>query len=216
MPAVMASPFEPSLGAPVFRAAFLPRMPDIDVRTDRATALARLAPAHADFLRARGFDPDRLSTAEQVHGSGVAVADEGVLHPGVDALITSKRNLALGIYVADCAAVYLADRQGRAVGLVHSGRAGTEMNIVGRAIEAMTEKFGVMPGDIIAEISPCIRPPLYETDFAAAIRAQAAAAGVGEVRDAGICTGRDTANYYSYRLERGQTGRMLAVLALRS
>ncbi|MFM8457742.1 MAG: polyphenol oxidase family protein, partial [Chthoniobacterales bacterium] len=116
----------------------------------------------------------------------------------------------------DCAAVYLADKKGRAIGLVHSGRAGTEMNIVTRAIEAMEENFGVARQDMVAEISPCIRPPLYETDFAATIREQAAAAGVAEIRDAGICTGRDTANYYSYRMERGQTGRMLAVLALRS
>lgn len=215
MPAVMVSPFEPSLVATHCRAAFVPRMPDIDVRTDRTTALARLAPVHAEFLRVRGFDPQRLATAEQVHGPDVAVASEGMFHPGVDALVTAERHLALGIYVADCAAVYLADRRGRAIGLVHSGRAGTELNILGRTIEAMRRNFGVAPEEIVAEISPCIRPPLYETDFAETIRDQAAAAGVSEILDARICTGRDTENYYSYRVERGQTGRMLAVLALR-
>ena len=40
------------------------------------------------------------------------------------------------------------------------------------------------------------------------------AAGVGEVRDEGICTGCDVERFYSYRVERGRTGRMLAALAL--
>jgi len=212
----VADRFEPLSGISGTRAAFIPRLTGVDVATDRATALSRLAPRHDEYLRARGFDPDRLATAEQIHRDLVAVASAPGSHAGADALVTGERNVVLGIYVADCAAVYLADKKGRAIGLVHSGRAGTEMNIVARAIEAMEENFGVAPQDMVVEISPCIRPPLYETDFAATIREQAGAAGVAEIRDARICTGRDTEDYYSYRMERGQTGRMLAVLALRS
>lgn len=212
----MANFFEPLSGINGTSAAFIPRLTGVDVATDRATALSRLAPRHEEYLRARGFDPSRLATAEQIHRDLVAVACGPGLHAGADGLVTGDRNVVLGIHVADCAAVYLADKKGRAIGLVHSGRAGTELNIVTRAMRAMGENFGVAPQDIVAEISPCIRPPLYETDFAAAIRDQAAAAGVSEIRDAGICTGSDMKSYYSYRMERGQTGRMLAVLALRS
>lgn len=197
------------------RAAFVPRVAGVDVDTDRATALARLAPVHAEILQRRGFDPAALATAEQVHGGDVAVATAPGLHPGVDALVTSVPGLTLGIYVADCAAVYLADRRGRAVGLVHSGRAGTAANITGRTIARMRE-FGVAPADLTVHLSPCIRPPLYETDFAAEIVRQARAAGVTEIIDDGICTGRETGSYYSYRVEGGRTGRMLAVLALLS
>lgn len=210
----MAGCFEPLSGINGTLAAFIPRLAGVDVATDRATALSRLAPRHEECLRARGFDPDRLATAEQIHRDLVAVASGPGFHGGADALVTGERNVVLGIYVADCAAVYLADKKGRAIGLVHSGRAGTELNIFARTIESMEENFGVAPQDIVAEISPCIRPPLYETDFAGTIREQAAAAGVADIRDARICTGRDTANYYSYRMERGQTGRMLAALAL--
>ncbi|MGA1123558.1 MAG: laccase domain-containing protein [Chthoniobacterales bacterium] len=206
--------FEPLTGVPGIGAAFVPRLDGIDVATDRATALERLAPAHGEYLRARGFDPACLATAEQVHGEVVAVAAQAAAYPGADALVTDVPKLVLGIYVADCAAVYLADRQGRAIGLVHSGRAGTTRNIVGRTIRSLETAFGVPPQDLVVEISPCIRPPLYETDFAAEIAAQARAAGVSEVRDCGICTGRNVGRYYSYRVERGQTGRMLAVLAL--
>jgi len=184
------------------------------VATDRATALLRLAPAHAEFLRAHGFAPGRLATAEQIHRDAVALAERAECHRGADGLVTAVPGLVLGIYVADCAAVYLADRQGRAAGLVHSGRAGTEKNITGHAIALMQKEFGVDPQDLIVEVSPCIRPPLYETDFASHIVAQAREAGAKDIRDLGICTGRDTDSYYSYRMERGQTGRMLGLLSL--
>ena len=207
--------FEPLSGVSGVNAAFVPRMAGIEVTTDRATALERLAPVHAEYLRGHGFDEACLATAEQVHGDVVAVATGAFLHGGADALVTGIRGLGLGIYVADCAAVYLADRKGRAVGLVHSGRAGTTKNIVGRTIALLGAEFAVDADDLVVEISPCIRPPLYETDFAAEIAAQAREAGVTDVRDHAICTGQNVDRYYSYRVERGQTGRMLAVLALR-
>ena len=65
------------------------------------------------------------------------------------------------------------------------------------------------------QLSPCIRPPHYEVDFAAEIIRQARAAGVEQVHDSGRCTASDPARYYSYRAEKGRTGRMLALLALR-
>lgn len=214
--AVATPNFTPLAGLPGVRATFIPRLPGLDVGTDRATALARLAPAHAEFLQDRGFDAARLATAEQIHADTVAVAATPGVQAGADALVTAERGVALGIYVADCAAVFLADRRGRAVGLVHSGRSGTALNITGRTIGVLREKFGVDPADLVVHLSPCIRPPLYETDFAAEIVAQARAAGAGEIVDHGICTGREVGRYYSYRVERGRTGRMLAVLALAS
>lgn len=206
--------FEPLPGVTGTRAAFIPRIGGVDVTTDRETALQRLASSHADWLHARGFEPGQLATAEQIHGAGVAVASAPGAHAGVDALVTSERGLALGIYVADCAAVFLADRRGRAVGLAHSGRAGTAANITGATIALLHNRFGIDPSDLVVHLSPCIRPPLYENDFAADIVAQARAAGAGEVIDDGICTGREVGRYYSYRVERGRTGRMLAVLSL--
>lgn len=197
------------------RAAFIPRIPGIDVEADRETALERLRPRHGEILRGAGFDPEMLATAEQVHGGEVVLVDSPGCPPGVDGLVTNRPGLVLGIYVADCAAVYLADRGGRAIALIHSGRAGTEANITGRTVEVMAAEFGIDPGGLVAAVSPCIRPPLYETDFAAQIVLQLREAGVGGIDDCGVCTGRNVDRYYSYRVEKGRTGRMLAVAALR-
>ena len=107
-----------------------------------------------------------------------------------------------------------ADRGTGALGLLHSGRKGTEGGIVTRGLERMREIFGTDPAEVEAAISPCIRPPRYEVDLAGAIGRELVAAGVaaGRVRDSGECTGRNLGAYYSYRVEKGRTGRMLALL----
>ena len=197
------------------RAAAVPA----DALSSRGEMRLAYTALHAEFeaffdSKLEKFCLDAGATAEQVHGGEAAVAKKPGFYRGVDALVTARRGLTLGIYVADCAAVYLADKNGRAIGLVHSGRAGTEANITGRAIGLMCAEFGLDPADLVVQISPCIRPPLYETDFAKEIALQARAAGAEEILDDGICTGRDLAHYYSYRIERGRTGRMLAVLSL--
>jgi len=200
---------------PFVNAAFLGRIPGIDVDCNREVVLERLASAHEQARAGLGF-VGRLATCEQVHGNRVAFIDSTEASPvgGCDGLVTTTRGLCLGIYVADCAPVYLTDRLGRVVALVHSGRKGTEGNIAERAVAAVCKASDVDADDLVAVIGPCIRPPLYDVDFAAQICAQLAEAGVGEIHDDRICTAADSAGYYSYRREQGKTGRMLALIAL--
>ncbi|MEO1857811.1 MAG: laccase domain-containing protein, partial [Rubritalea sp.] len=63
-------------------------------------------------------------------------------------------------------------------------------------------------------LAPCIRPPAYECDFALEIKKTIEVAGVKEYYDSGICTSSDLSKYYSYRIEKGATGRMLALLGI--
>lgn len=214
-----AAPWEtfPALEAlPQIRARFFQRVPGLDVATDRETAMARLAGIHRTSLDRCGFAGMPLASAVQVHGNSVAVVTSGDLFPApnCDALVTSERGLCLGIYVADCAAVFIADKRGRGIALAHSGRKGTELGIVSRTIETLLQHIEAGPRDLVVQISPCIRPPHYEVDFAAQIRRQAAEAGVAEIHDDLRCTASNLSAYYSYRMEKGKTGRLLAAIAL--
>jgi copper oxidase (laccase) domain-containing protein len=225
MPARAAVPdsaleFFPALNdIALVRHVFIGRVPGIDVATNRATALSRLDAAHRAFRADRGLAKKIFATAEQVHGDEIAVIhsapSDDRCYTGTDALITNQPEVSLGIYVADCCAVFLVDPVQRCVGLVHSGKKGTELAIVEKAIREMHTRFATAPQDLIVQLSPCIRPPHYEVDFAAEIVRQARAAGVEQVHDAGLCTACDLQRYYSYRAEKGRTGRMLASLALR-
>jgi copper oxidase (laccase) domain-containing protein len=212
------APYEtfPALSALPVIHAFTGRIPGLEVRIDRETALQRLAAHHEEIRLALGLGGQRFVTAEQVHGPGVAVVG-GQTHspvPAVDALITADPGICLGIYVADCGPVWLVDPVRRAIGCVHSGRKGTDAGVVPSAIGAMVDHFGCDPAQMIAQLGPCIRPPHYEVDFAATILDQCRAAGVGQVYDCGRCTAADPARYYSYRREQGRTGRMAAFIAL--
>ena len=209
----------------ICRHVFAQRIPGIDVSHHKAEVLERLDAAHREIRNATGFGDWPLFTAEQIHGNKIAIVDRAVASavlsgfdgrefPGCDGIITNQRGIALGIYVADCCAVYIVDPKTPAIGLVHSGRKGTELGVITNAIRQMIERFGSAPADMIVQLSPCIRPPHYEVDFASGIIRQCRALGVQQIHDSGTCTACDLARYYSYRAEKGKTGRMLALIGL--
>jgi len=221
----MQLPFEqfPALSAAgICRHVFTQRIPGIDVSHDKAEVLKGLDAAHREICNAIGVGDWPLFTAEQIHGNKIAVVDScsrgpvGREFPGCDSIITNQRGIALGIYVADCCAVYIVDPKTLAIGLAHSGRKGTELGVVTNAIKQMIDRFGSEPANMIVQLSPCIRPPHYEIDFAAEIVRQCRALGVKEIHDSGVCTACDLDRYYSYRAEKGKTRRMLALIGLRA
>jgi copper oxidase (laccase) domain-containing protein len=200
------------------RHAFIQRIPGIDVSAEKAEVLKRLDRVHRDLRDKIEMGEWPLLTAQQVHGNKIAVIDSVIdldmEFSGCDGLITNQRKIALGIHVADCCAVHIVDPKTPAIGLVHSGKKGTELGVAGSAIQDMHEHFGSNPADLTVQLSPCIRPPHYEIDFAAKIVEQLSAAGVKQIHDSGVCTACDINRYYSYRVEKGKTGRMLALLGL--
>jgi copper oxidase (laccase) domain-containing protein len=197
---------------------FTLRVPGLEMSQDKMEALARLDSVHRAIRDEYGVGGMPFMTAQQVHGNRIGVVDsaahENQCFESCDGIITNRRQVCLGIYVADCCAVYLVDPVRDAIGLVHSGKKGTELGVVPKAIEAMAQNFGSHASDLVVQLSPCIRPPHYEIDFAAEIARQCREHGVVSVNDCGVCTACDLARYYSYRAEKGRTGRMLAFLSL--
>ncbi len=211
--------FFPALTATnVCRHAFIERIPGIDVSHDKAEVLKRLDAVHREARYEIGMVDWPLLTAQQIHGDKIAIVDKPVVGDkelgGCDGIVTNQKKIALGIHVADCCAVYIVDPNRSAIGLVHSGKRGTELAIASKAIQRMRENFGSNPVELIVQLSPCIRPPHYEIDFAAKIIEQCRAAGVKKIHDSGVCTACDIDRYYSYRAEKGKTGRMLALVGL--
>jgi purine-nucleoside/S-methyl-5'-thioadenosine phosphorylase / adenosine deaminase len=169
-----------------------------------------------EALRAVGFPMDRAVHAEQTHGNRATAVEAPRTSrvPEVDALATSVVGLPLVVRVADCGPVFFYDPVKRAVAVAHSGRKGTEGNIVGATVACLRENYGSEPGDLVVQLGPCIRPPHYEVDFAAEIGRQARGAGVKNFNDGGVCTACRLERYYSYRAEKGKTGRMWGVIML--
>jgi len=119
-----------------------------------------------------GMDPGRLTVARQVHGTRIALA--GVQEAGkgaqdheesiadADGLITGVAGQPLMGFYADCIPVFLADRKGRAAGIVHAGWRGMAGGIPARGVEALCSAFGTDPGDLVAVTGPGIGPCCFE------------------------------------------------------
>jgi len=125
------------------------------------------------LARAVGLEPDRVVYMDQMHGCEVAVvAAAPDRPPTADALVTTTPGLALGVLVADCVPVLLADAAAGVVAAVHAGRRGVHLGVVAAAVQAMVA-LGASPGRVHARLGPAIGPCCYEVpaDMQAAVAA---------------------------------------------
>jgi polyphenol oxidase len=153
-----------------------------------------------------------------------------------DGIVTGAPGVAAAVGAADCVPVLLADPEARVVGAVHAGWRGIALGVVETAVAALAHAGGD-PGATVALIGPAIGGCCYEVgpEVRGAVLARCAAAasvtrdgrpsldlpagaaellhaaGVGEVRAAGLCTADDPARFFSARRDR-RTGRQAGVI----
>ena len=186
------------------------------------------------------YEPSRLFQVSQVHG-GTALLAEGAPSAcaarEADALVATTRDDAVGVRVADCVPVLLADPESGAVAAVHAGWRGIVAGISESAIALASERGARFR---VGAIGPCIGACCFEVghDVAAkiaeatgadvvdrttdakawvnlrrAVRATLVRAGVTEVEDVGGCTKCSSEIYFSHRRDGELAGRHLAVIA---
>jgi YfiH family protein len=183
-----------------------------------------------------------LATCVQVHGRNVvrAHAEKNWREcDSCDGLWSSDRGAALGIKIADCLPVTIADMSRGVIANVHSGWRGAVQKITAEAIDAIG---GVSPG-AQAWLGPSIRVCCFEVgeevvdqfrasyaeaerfvnrggvkphiDLPALTTALLTERGIAaeNIHDSGLCTRCDGSIFHSYRRDAGRGGRNLAVAA---
>src|SRR3984893_14862538 len=114
-----------------------------------------------------GFDPELLVTAEQVHGSTVAVVHlcencgPGNRVPHTDGLITEEP-WPLLLTTADCFQVIVYEPGEKMVAWVHGGWRGTVAGILPRAVARLVRETGGRASELRAGIGPGICGGCYE------------------------------------------------------
>ena len=182
-----------------------------------------------------------LAHSYQVHGTAVFVATQAGRNTGYDALVTNVPGLLLGVTVADCTPILVYDQRTSAVAAIHAGWRGTVGGIVTNALLTMQREYGTQPADCLAYVGTCIDAAHFEVgpEVAAQFaeertvvdpitgktRVDLKQANADQLRRFGLTDAQierspystitDNADYFSHRLERGITGRMLAVIGLR-
>ena len=190
----------------------------IEVSYDKADVLARLDAAHREIRASLSMDRGSLLTAQQVHGDRIAVIDQPATSDecfsGCDGLITNQPGAFTSVFTSRIVArFFIVDPIRRCIGLVHWAKREPNSELLLTRLCKWGRRLDPYPADLVVQLSPCIRPPHYEIDFAPDIIRQCREAGVMAVHDCNICTACDLNRYYSYRAEKGRTGRMLALLA---
>ena len=105
-----------------------------------------------------GFDVSgsKDETAQQV---GEAADNPGVVE--ADGQLPAQKNVALGMFAADCLPVLMADAEAGVIGAAHCGRRGLQSGVIGATVEKMVAK-GAKPERIVATLGPCICGDCYE------------------------------------------------------
>jgi YfiH family protein len=186
-------------------------------------------------------DPPTIAL-NQVHGNQVHVVETAGTWEG-DGVLTARPGLLLRVTVADCYPILLHDPVKHVVGALHAGWRGVVSGILPRALELMRSRYGSSPDTIRVAVGPGIsgpnfqvgsevleqfervglafawpdpqHPGRYRLDLEQAIRNQALRGGVAPQNywALGRCTYADP-QFFSHRRDRGQTGRMWALIML--
>ena len=183
------------------------------------------------------IDNQSLALANQVHGSAIEIVSKVGIYENTDGLITDKTGLALGIQVADCAAILIADEVNQVIGAFHAGWRGAVADIIPKGLHKM-KSLGAEIEKMKAFISPCISQKKFEVgeevasqfpdtfvdqssfqkphvDLKAFLANQLAKAGMKltQIEVSTGCTMENT-RFFSYRREREKAGRMLGLIRL--
>jgi YfiH family protein len=194
----------------------------------------------AFFFNALGWTTEQVASAYQVHGDSILQVDTPCREEGFDALITDVPGIFLTVTVADCTPILVLDPVRPAVAAIHAGWRGTVLGILKKTILRMQEVFGTNPQDCRAFIGACIDACSYEVDadvaqhFSApyaqwspelqkylldlksANQAQLLEVGLLEehIEISPYSTVLNNDLFFSYRKEKGITGRMLNGIGL--
>lgn len=183
--------------------------------------------SEADLLEALGAS--RVVEVRQIHGA-VAVESAEVTAcstpTDADAIVSRMGGDAIGIRVADCVPVLVADEASGDVAAIHAGWRGVVGGVVGSAVRLLGPA-----GRLVGAIGPSIGPCCFEVgaevaeqtgfvvrregdkafvDLRAAVRAQLRSLGLSDERieDVAGCT-KHEARFHSFRRDAGVSGRML-------
>lgn len=161
-----------------------------------------------------------------------------------DSLITSIPGVPLAMYFADCVPIFLHDPVQQVIALSHGGWRGTVQEVTKKTVKEMQSEYNSNPEDILAAIGPSIGPCCFEVKTDAIEQFKTTfhywpqivkqtkhqctidlwQANLLQLRETGIlpenifisqfCTSCNYDLFYSYRRDRGITGRMAALITI--
>lgn len=112
----------------------------------------------------KDFNVDEVIYIKQIHSDKVLNYDNQVdfIENEGDAIITNKKNVAIGVFTADCVPVIAINEVDGVIAAIHSGWRGTFDSITKKTLEKMTEVYKVNHKNTKVYIGAHIRKCCYE------------------------------------------------------
>lgn len=187
----------------------------------------------------RWFNVREVGYLNQIHSDAIYKYDNK-FYDG-DAIILDKRNIAIGVFTADCVPVLIYDKKNQICAAVHSGWKGTLMCIVEKTVVKMEKEFGCKANDINAVIGPhnmvcCYefgcdaakkfeKVPIYKNEeiylngrlnLQKCIEKQLKNVGIKNIKSLNLCTYcSEKYKFHSYRRDGSSAGRMFSFVFLK-
>jgi len=190
------------------------------------------------FFSSLNIDEKNLAVPKQVHSLNVRIIETPGSYPETDALITNKKNLFLSVSIADCYPVLIYDKSKHIIAAVHSGWRGTQKVILTHTLNKMFEQFECFPDDLFIFIGPGISKNNFEVGEEVALlfeeKYRHSKNGkyfidlrenladqlsffhipAGNIEFNPMCSFDETDYLHSYRRDKENSGRMLAVIGM--
>lgn len=195
-------------------------------------APANIAANRKLALQALGLNKAALASLRQVHGTEVCDAKD--CQQTGDALVTKEKNMALVISIADCYPLLFEDPVNKVIGAAHAGWRGTVGKIAEHTIQRM-EQLGASREHLRVAIGQGISAPNFEVgeevlhifhqagfpstcfngntiDLIACNKYVLLHSGIHHEHIWAMQRCTFESDFFSYRRDKGQTGRMWAVI----
>lgn len=207
-----------------------------DLKNNRYAFLEKLGISLGDLVCLQQVHGNKIFQAEK-KDKGSGALDYGLAIPGYDGIITHHEHLPLAVFTADCLPVFLLDIKVRVAAIIHAGWRGSKDNIALAALEVFKHRFSSEVKDIICGLGPGIRSCCYEVgaefkdyfskglvrrkgkiflDLVNTNLKQLLGAGIlkENIYDSGICTSCQNEDFFSYRRDGPNTGRIMSVIMM--
>lgn len=161
---------------------------------------AEVASNRKQFLTRNEIDIASGAIAKLVHRDDIILITEKNKHEIFicDALITSDKNLYIGILTGDCLPILLFDQVHQVIALVHAAVNNYD-SIIPKTVQTMTAEFNSKPSDLLVEIGPSIGPCHYKMDLWEEIEGLLVKSGINptQITNPRVCTYETS--YFSHR-----------------
>lgn len=117
-----------------------------------------------DLIKSIGQENKKLVYAKQTHSNNIVVLENEIIdsYEDVDGFITSRKDILIATFYADCLPIYIYDTKKEIIGLCHSGWMGTYKGIGQKMLNIFLDKYQSKVEDLIVVLGIGMKSCCYE------------------------------------------------------